>query len=258
MTDQELLLRDKYEGDANAHGVADDLARLEAGEPLAYVIGWAPFLGLRVLLSSVSEEGEETRALIPRPETEWWTELLVAHLKDRFGVLPFTFLDLCAGSGAIGLKVLQEMPYAQVSFGDVVPEYAALIAKNILENNLDAARADIRTGDLFEPFGTARFDFIATNPPYIPGGRILDDSVSDYEPGLALFSEADGLGVIRRIATDAPLHLMPEAGLWMECDTDNIEEAAALLESAPGASWKEVSLCTDLYGRPRLIVGEWQ
>ena len=71
--DRELLIRDKYEGDANAD-MNEDLARLAAGEPLAYVIGWIPFLGLRIYLDS--------KPLIPRPETEWWTEVLIKHLQS--------------------------------------------------------------------------------------------------------------------------------------------------------------------------------
>jgi len=89
------LLRDKYGGDPKAD-LTQDIARLDAGEPLAYVIGWIPFLGLTIRLDS--------HPLIPRPETEWWTEELIAHLKDLFGDTPFRLLDMCAGSGAIGFK----------------------------------------------------------------------------------------------------------------------------------------------------------
>jgi methylase of polypeptide subunit release factors len=67
-TDLDLLVRDKYDGDAS-RVTQEDRDRLDTGEPLAYVIGWAPFLNLRIDLSS--------RPLIPRPETEWWTELLI-------------------------------------------------------------------------------------------------------------------------------------------------------------------------------------
>ena len=67
------LIDDKYDGSTeNRHLLRADIARLAAGEPLAYVIGWVPFLGLRIYLDS--------KPLIPRPETEWWTEELAAHL----------------------------------------------------------------------------------------------------------------------------------------------------------------------------------
>src|SRR6266481_7254990 len=83
------LVRDKYGGIENAPELEADLARLASGEPLAYVIGWIPFLGVRVRLDS--------HPLIPRPETEWWTNELIAHLHERFDTRPFHLLDLCAG-----------------------------------------------------------------------------------------------------------------------------------------------------------------
>jgi len=239
--DVEALIRDKYAGDRGADMI-DDLLRLTKGEPLAYVIGWSPFLGLTVHLDS--------RPLIPRPETEWWTEQLLAHLTERFGNGSFTFLDLCAGSGAIGLAVLAVFPGAKVSFGELVPEHAALIRKNIKENGLDASRADIRTGDLFAPFESERFDVIASNPPYIPEGRTLASSVTGYEPEVALYSGADGLDLIRRIASEVPAHLKSAGALWMECDIQNIEEARNLLGD-------RAEIRNDQYGRPRLLVADY-
>jgi release factor glutamine methyltransferase len=109
--EERQLLDEKYAGNAAAEGFKDDRKRLAAGEPLAYVIGWQPFLGLKIYLDS--------RPLIPRPETEWWTEELIKHLNERFGDAPFRLLDLCAGSGAIGIAVLAMMPGARVSFGEL-------------------------------------------------------------------------------------------------------------------------------------------
>ena len=238
-----LLIRDKYAGDKDAD-LADDLRRLSEGEPLAYVIGWVPFLGLRIRL--------DTRPLIPRPETEWWTEELCAHLSERFADAPVRVLDLCAGSGAIGLAVLARVPGAHVSFGELMPEHAELIRLNLDENGLDAARATIRSDDLFEPFLSERFDIIVTNPPYIPSERVLDESVTGYEPPEALYAGSDGLEVIRRIATDVPQHLNHAGEVWIECDIDNGAETAKLL-SENHATKTEIR--TDPYGRPRLCVG---
>lgn len=241
-SDLSLLIRDKYDGDAS-NVTDEDRERLARGEPLAYVIGWIPFLGLRIGLSS--------KPLIPRPETEWWTEELIAHLKKRFGDEPFTLLDLCAGSGAIGLSVLQALPHAHVSFGELVPEHADEIRQTLEVNNLDAHRANIRTGDLFEPFGEATFDVIVTNPPYIPSGRTLDASVTNFEPHVALTSGIDGLELIRLIAVEAPSHLNQHGELWMEADIENINQAAELLIQA-GA--RETIIRTDLYDRPRIVL----
>lgn len=240
--DRDLLIRDKYDGDAEAD-LAPDLARLASGEPLAYVIGWVPFLGLQIDLTS--------RPLIPRPETEWWAEELVTHLRERFGDAPFTLLDLCAGSGAIGLAVLKAFPCVQVTFAELKPEHLKSIQKSLIMNELDASRATLIASDVFETV-PGRFDLIATNPPYIPQSRSLDRSVAAYEPTEALFSGADGLALIRRIATQAQEHLANPGELWLEADIANIEEARKLLIGA-GASSAEIR--NDLYGRPRIVVG---
>lgn len=241
--DMRALIRDKYAGDETAN-IQADLARLEAGEPLAYVIGWVPFLGLRINLVG--------NPLIPRPETEYWTEVLIAHLRKRFGDKPFTLLDLCAGSGAIGLAVLKHFPNARVSFGELELSHTELIKRNLEENELDVSRAVIRRGNLFAPFFDERFDVIATNPPYVPEGRELEESVTKYEPSNALFAGPRGLEVVERIAKETPRHLKPGGELWMECDIENIEEAQELVVSA-GALRSDIR--TDQYGRPRTLVG---
>lgn len=242
--EREFLIRDKYDGDS-AVDLSSDLGRLERGEPLAYVIGWIPFLGLRVSLDS--------RPLIPRPETEAWTEDLHARLTEKFEDKPFTFLDLCAGSGAIGLSVLARFPLARVRFAELVSAHCDQIRRNIEENDLDVSRATVHIGDLFDAFPKDQcFDVIATNPPYVPESRALDTSVTDFEPAVALYAGNDGLTLIRWIAAEAPNRLEDEGELWMECDIDNIEEAKEMLLSH-GA--KEATIRTDLYGRPRVCVG---
>lgn len=243
--DLNALIEDKYGGSTeNRAAVAADIRRLGTGEPLAYVIGWMPFSGLRIHLDS--------KPLIPRPETEWWTEELIRAMRDAYGGRPFSFLDLCAGSGAVGCAVLASFPNAQVSFGEAVPEHASTIRKNIEENGLDAARAKILIGDLFEPFGGERFDAIAANPPYIPRGRALEESVSRYERPEALYAGEDGLDLIRRIAREAPEHLATDGMLWVECDAEHAEEALRLVREG---GRKDAAIRTDQYGRPRLIVG---
>lgn len=240
-SDVDALFRDKYQGDRSVT-IEEDLARLRAGEPLAYVIGWVPFLGLTVDL--------ESHPLIPRPETEWWTEKLITHLKER-GDKSFRLLDLCAGSGAIGLSILKAFPAAQVSFGELMKEHSAQIQKNVKINALDVSRADIRTGDLFEPFSGEIFDFIVSNPPYIPEGRTLSESVTSFEPPEALYGGTDGLSIIERISRDAKKYLNSNGELWIEADIENIEAAA---ESLRGNGFT-TEIHTDPYGRQRLLVG---
>ncbi|MDB5264512.1 MAG: hypothetical protein JWN64_83 [Parcubacteria group bacterium] len=243
--DIQLLLRDKYEGDTNTD-ISADKARLVAGEPLAYVIGWIPFLGLKIHLNS--------KPLIPRPETEHWTEELIARLQERFGKEPFSILDLCAGSGAIGLAVLAKFPSADVSFSELMPEHVEQIKQNIEKNGLDDTRADIRISDLYAAFNGKRFDVVVSNPPYIPSERSLDESVTGFEPAEALFSGEDGLDLIRRIATETPSYLKKDGELWLEADIENIEEARRLIHSGKAT---DTEIRTDQYGRARLVVAHY-
>ncbi|HVW82925.1 MAG TPA: peptide chain release factor N(5)-glutamine methyltransferase [Candidatus Paceibacterota bacterium] len=253
------LLEEKYGGEESP-AFAADCARLAAGEPVAHVIGWIPFLGLTIYLDSAP--------LIPRPETEWWVEAASQRATVRLGraarsagarglAAETRILDLCAGSGAIGCAILKMMPEARVSFGEIEPRHEATIRKNIRENGLDESRAEIRIGDLFEPFAGERFDLILANPPYVPAGRALPASVTEYEPPEALYAGGDGLALIRRIARELPAHLAPErlpAGrpgeAWVECDSVHAHAAAELFR-AEGFSAR---ILPDQYGAPRVIV----
>ena len=232
--DEQWLLEEKYSGVETPEYEADK-KRLAAGEPLGYVIGWQPFLGLKIHLDS--------HPLIPRVETEWWIEQML-QTGSRL-----TFLDLCAGSGAIGCAALAKLPHARVYFGEIDPAHEATIVKNIRENHLEATRADIRIGDLFKPFAGETFDLIAANPPYIPAGRELDASVADHEPARALYSGDDGLDLIRRIAKELPDHLSPNGVAWIEVDSAHAAAACALFADRGLAA----EIRTDQYGEPRVI-----
>jgi release factor glutamine methyltransferase len=259
--EERWLLEEKYAGQETTEYEADK-KRLEAGEPLGYVIGWQPFLGLKMYLDS--------RPLIPRPETEWWTEQLLRVTSERAeeksvvglgraarSAIDFssareqvTFLDLCSGSGAIGCAALAKLPNADIYFGEIDPAHKATILKNIRENHLDESRTDVRIGDLFEPFNDMKFDIIATNPPYVPADRVLPASVANHEPSLALLAGEDGLDVIRRIAKELPKHLAPDGIAWIECDRGNAEATRTLFEE----QGFNALIRTDQYDKPRIVV----
>jgi release factor glutamine methyltransferase len=211
-------------------------------------------MGLRIGLAS--------KPLIPRPETEWIAEKLAGALAAcaaKPGERALRILDLCAGSGAIGCALLAQVPGARVSFGELMPAHEATIRANIAANSLDAARADIRIGDLFAPFAqdgsvaSEQFDIIVSNPPYIPDERALDDTVARFEPAEALRGGSDGLAIIRRIAAEAPAYLALGGALWLEVDAPSAEEARGIIERALGRA----ELYPDPYGRPRLVVGSY-
>jgi len=262
--DEKWLLDEKYNR-VETSEYEEDKKRGACGEPLGYVIGWQPFLGLKIYLDS--------KPLIPRPETEWWTEQLLntivqdepasqgavvrlglaarsATATGLAGETQFRFLDLCAGSGAIGCAALKTLPYMKVFLGEIDPVHETTIQKNIRENHLDETRADVRIGDLFEPFGDMVFDVIAVNPPYVPSGRVLPASVANYEPSLALLSGEDGLDLIRRIALELPKHLAKDGIAWVECDRGHAEASRTLFVD----QGFQAEIRTDQYGKPRILV----
>ena len=267
--DEQWLLEEKYKGEKTPEYEADK-KRLASGEPLAYVIGYQPFLDLKIYLDS--------HPLIPRVETEWWTEQMLQeavkacslrglHSATARGLSDFSaeklrtpkgtcrtdvhrLLDLCAGSGAIGCAALAKLPNAQVYFGEIDPAHEATILKNIRENHLDESRTHICIGDLFEPFASMKFDIIAANPPYVPSDRVLEKSVADYEPSHALFAGTDGLDLIRRIATELSKHLAPGGEAWIEIDTPAAATAAGLFT----AQGFVAEIRNDQYDKPRIVV----
>ena len=251
--DISALIRDKYNGDKNVVGTPayeEDSKRLASGEPLAYIIGWVPFLGLKIFLDTTNNQ----HPLIPRPETEWWTEKLIEHLAYKFEDKPFTFLDLCAGSGAIGLAVTSRLPNARVTLSEIDSNLSELIQKNSAENFLDTSRVEIVISDLFEHLKANRFDVIATNPPYIPVPRETEllAGVTDFEPHLALFSGEDGLDLIRKIIHESRHHLDAGGELWIECDISNIGTAEEIAWTTyPGIV--ETAIRIYQYGRPRIL-----
>lgn len=237
--DQEIswLLRDKHDG-VESESFHRDVERLRAGEPLAYVIGWVPFLGTKIWLDSAP--------LIPRPETEFWAEKAISETKQRLEVQPLVLrvLDLCAGSGCVGVAVAKHLPETVVHFAELVDDHHKTIRRNIRENGIDVARTKQIGGDLFEHV-TEKYDFILTNPPYIDPklSERIEESVKAFEPELALFGGTDGMELIERIIREAPRHLNPGGVLYIEHEPEQAEKIKAL---APQAE-----ICEDQFGVKR-------
>ena len=136
--EQQWLLNEKYNG-VKTPEFENDLKRLESGEPLAYVIGWQPFCGTKIYLDS--------HPLIPRSETEYWAKLVIDEIKTKESP---KILDLCAGSGCIGVSIAKAIPDSIVDFVEIDKSHHTTILKNIKENGIDEKRTRIYGGDLFE------------------------------------------------------------------------------------------------------------
>ncbi len=189
-------------------------ARLKAGEPLAYLIGTIPFLNTTIYLDS--------HPLVPRPETEYWVNKVITECFEPSK--PTKVLDLCAGSGCIGIAVLQAIPLSHVDFVELDKEHHSTIAKNIIANGIDLTRTHIFGGNLFENI-TEKYDFIFSNPPYIDKAlNRTTDSVISYEPHLALFGGENGLDIISEIIMNAPCFLKEGGTLVIEHEPEQTGE----------------------------------
>ena len=219
--EEKWLLEEKYGGEKSEAFFAD-LKRLEAGEPLGYVIGNMPFLGCQIFLDS--------KPLIPRVETEFWVEKTIIAVEGA-AAKPPRILDLCAGSGAIGIAVLKALPEAHVTFGETDKAHLPTIAKNLAENDISRTRYQVFQSDLFENI-TGKFDFILSNPPYIdPDLDRTEESVKKFEPNLALYGGEDGLDLIEKIIEEAKNYLAKDGQLWLEHEPEQAGKIKKLAET---------------------------
>lgn len=228
---------DHVVADEAARRFADWLARREAGEPVAYLIGRRGFWRFDLQVNAAT--------LIPRPETELLVELALARLPDGQAA---RVADLGTGSGAIALALAYERPQARVIATDASAAALAVAADNA--RALGLGNVAFREGDWFAPLAGERFDLIASNPPYIEAGDPhLQQGDLRYEPAGALASGADGLDAIRAIAAAAPAHLRPGGWLLLEHGWNQGPAVRALLTAAGLA---DAATERDLEGRDRV------
>ncbi len=228
------LLKEKYHGQKN-EGFWADCERLAAGEPLAYVIGHVPFLDCTIYLDS--------KPLIPRPETEFWVEQAILSMRERVAQgsprqglgepwAGVRVLDLCAGSGAIGVAVAKAIPETHVTFAELDATHLSTIEKNLTKNLIvyDKTQYTLVESDLFNQLpADTQYDFILTNPPYIDKvAETVDKNVEAYEPHLALFGGQDGMEVITQIIAGARAKLAPRGQLWIEHEPFQVAAIAEL------------------------------
>lgn len=193
-------------------------ARRAAGEPLAYLVGYKEFHGLRLNVS--------TATLVPRPDTE----TLVDWALERLQALPpgARVVDLGTGSGAIALALKAARPDAEVWATDASPAALAVAQGNGEGLHLAVHWRLARSGDWFGSLGSERFDLIVSNPPYI-AGQDPHLAALRHEPLTALTPGGDGLDDLRRLAAGASAHLRPGGWLLLEHGFDQADVVAELL-----------------------------
>lgn len=215
-----------------------------AGEPLAYLIGEWSFCGMDL---DVDEN-----VLIPRVDTEVLAEQTIGFVKT---LQEPRVLDLCAGSGCVGLAVAKFCPGSHVVLGELMEGALRVCRRNIRRTGLTAQALPWQVNALDGPpprFG--EFDCIVSNPPYIPNGDIagLDVSVRNYEPLTALEGGDDGLGFYRAISDKWRTALRPGGRLYFEV---GIGQADDVLRIMRAQGFGDIEVVPDTAGIPRVVYG---
>lgn len=224
------------------------LNRVSPEQPVAYLVGRAPFLGL---------DFEVTRdTLIPRTDTELFLRIVLKELSSRSLSTEAHVLELCCGSGCIAATLARHCPGAQVMATDISPDALGVARRNIARHGLEKT-VSFGVGDLFAPVEERamerQFDLIVSNPPYIPteGIPAMGRQVAEHEPHLALDGGQDGLDLHRRILADAPRFLAPGGRLFLEHEWD---QGAAMREIACSYPvYCEVRTFRDARGKHRAL-----
>lgn len=218
------------------------VAQRKRGVPFSYLTGKASFW------NEVLEVGPG--CLIPRPETETIVEQFIKNA-DFDSESPFSFLDLGAGSGAIGIALLRQYPKAHATFSDISVNALRFVRRNLKRYDL-SSRAEVIRGDLFSAFKNRKWDAIISNPPYLSradwkkaGPEILK------EPREALDGGEDGFCFYRRIIAEAAQHLNVRGWLVLEMGIRQAQRVMGWLEHN---GFESVNCFEDLSGIDRVIL----
>ena len=223
-TPEQMLSALEYGADpAVVSKVEDGVRRLLNDEPLAYILGEWEFYGLKLFVSP--------DVLIPRDDTCAVAELAIN--RTLFLEKDPRILDLCCGSGCIGLAVASRVKDARVTLADISKEALAVAKKNIAQNKL-GGRMSIFQVDARKkaPNFLGKFDMIVSNPPYITGEEMkqLPRSVDAFEPHLALYGGEDGLDFYRAILANFTSALKPGGCVCFEFGMGQGDAVCRLLE----------------------------
>ena len=243
---REQLVRDGglYASPELENRVRELVDRHLAGEPVAYLIGEWEFYGLPL---DISRE-----VLIPRPDTEVLAEQAINYLRTQGEC---RVLDLCAGSGCVGLAIASQVPQTRVVLGEWSDGALKICRQNIRRNGLSGRVVPMQADARDKPEkALGDFQCIVCNPPYIPRADIdgLDVSVKDYEPHLALDGGEDGLDFYRAISEKWKDALNIGGRLYFEV---GIGQADSVLRIMRSQGFGDIQVVKDLHEIPRVVFG---
>ena len=225
---------DKYES---------GVKRLIEGEPLNYVLGYSYFYGYRLKVDEA--------VLIPRFETEELVGRVLSGYDEYFKDQKINLADVGTGSGAIAIALKKEEDNLNVYASDISKEALEVAILNAQNN-----QADIRffEGSMLKPLieNNIKLDILVSNPPYIRNDEVVEHSVRDYEPNVALFGGDDGLKFYRMIFEDAHKVLKERSMMFFEMGYDQKENLTALAsEFFPSA---DINVYKDINNKDRMLV----
>ena len=244
---REELSRDGglYVSPALERQVRQLVERRMAGEPVAYLIGEWEFYGMPLDISG--------DVLIPRPDTEVLAEQAIGYCRTL--IEGGRVLDLCAGSGCVGLSVAAHAPQVRVVLGEISDAALRICRQNIRRSGLSGQVVSVRTDAREKPEKSlGDFQCIVSNPPYIPHGDIagLDSSVKDYEPHLALDGGEDGLDFYRSITEKWRECLNPGGRLYFEVGIGQADQVLRIMRSQ---GFGDIQIVKDTHDIPRVVFG---
>ena len=195
--------------------LTDMVNRRVEGLPLEHVLGWAEFCGLRIVV--------EPGVFVPRRRTEFLVHQAVAVAHPGGSVV----VDLCCGSGAVGVALVAELGESELYSVDIEPSAVRCARRNVADSG------QVYEGDLYDllPAGLqGRVDILVANAPYVPTEAIgmMPQEARVYEPLVALDGGSDGLDVQRRVAAEAPLWLAPGGNLIIETSKSQAAQTAEI------------------------------
>ena len=245
--EQMIVQRELYAGEEACAAMESAVSRVLSGEPLAYVLGQWEFYGLPLLITK--------DVLIPRDDTCAVTELAIKQA--LFLNASPRILDLCTGSGCIGLAIASRVKDAKVTLADISKEAIAVAKKNIGLNKMSGRVSCIQADALGKPSTfLGKFDMIVSNPPYITSQEMteLPESVKDYEPHLALHGGEDGLDFYRNIAQNYCAALKP--GGWL-CFEFGMGQGNAVCEILENNGYTILERTKDFNDRERAVIARY-
>lgn len=214
------------------------LKRRQMGEPVQYILKRGDFMGMRFYVDS--------RVLIPRQDTETLVEAVIIALQGKHEP---RVLDLCTGSGAIGVSIGTLVPGAKVTLSDVSTGALEVAKKNAHDLGVEVT---LRHGDLFKAVGKEKFDLIVSNSPYIRSSEMNELQLEvKFEPALALDGGLDGLDFYRRIAEEAPAHLNAGGSIYFEVGEGEAADVLDLLKN--NLDCADSGVIKDLTGIERIV-----